>query len=293
MSRGETEKNLMKQTEYTIKAEQLLGLLPKRQSDANKGTYGKLLVAAGSDGMAGAALLSAAAAYRTGCGLVYVLTPEENRVIIQSQLPEAVYLRRAGDVSERLKDGYSAAVVGPGLSKCPESGALLKTVLETLQIPLVLDADALNLIAQDETLAEAVKHYSGGIIMTPHRGEMARLLRTDIGTLKADPVGTARVLAETFGCVCVAKDARTVVYAPGREVYVCTDGNDGMATGGSGDVLAGIIGGLLAQDGTDLYQTAVLGVYVHARAGDAAAARLGKRFMLARDIIEGMCEVLR
>jgi NAD(P)H-hydrate epimerase len=283
----------MSQQEYIIEADQILKMLPKRQSDANKGTYGKLLAAAGSDGMAGAALLCATAAYRTGCGLVYVLTPEKNRVIIQSQLPEAVYLRRDGDVSEQLKSGYSAAVVGPGLSKGPEAGALLKAVLETLQVPLVLDADALNLIAQDPTMSEAVKRYPGGIIMTPHRGEMARLLKTDIECLKADPVGTAKCLAEQYHCVCVAKDARTVVYAPGREAYVCTDGNDGMATGGSGDVLAGVIGGLLAQDGTDLYRTAVLGVYVHARAGDAAAARLGKRFMLARDIIEGMCEVLK
>lgn len=289
----ETGKNLMNQPEYTIKADEILKLLPQRQSDANKGTYGKLLAAAGSDGMAGAALLCAAAAYRTGCGLVYVLTPEENRVIIQSRLPEAVYLRRDGNISERLKGGYSAAVVGPGLSKAPEARVLLKKVLETLQVPLVLDADALNLIAEDEELEAAVQHYSGGVIMTPHRGEMARLLKTDIECLKADPVGTAECLAEKYHCVCVAKDARTVVYAPGREVYICKDGNDGMATGGSGDVLAGIIGGLLAQDGTDLYRTAVLGVYVHARSGDAAAARLGKRFMLARDIIEGMCEVLR
>lgn len=272
----------------------LLKKLPMRRADTNKGSYGRLLVAAGSDGMAGAALLSAAAGYRTGCGLVYVLTPEENRVVLQSRLPEAVYICRGQQVRGQLiGNSFSAAVAGPGISRDAKAKELLSAVLEALKIPLVLDADALNLIAEDEKLAEAVKGYAHGVIMTPHRAEMARLLKCSIEDLKSDPVGTARMLSERFGCVCVAKDARTVVYGPGRGAYICTAGNDGMATGGSGDVLAGIIGGLLAQDTSDLYMTAVLGVSVHAWAGDAAAARLGTRYMLARDIIEGMSEVLK
>lgn len=272
----------------------LLKGLPKRLADTNKGSYGRLLVAAGSDGMAGAALLSATAAYRTGCGLVYVLTPEENRVVLQCRLPEAVYVRRDDDMRKKLAQGrFTAAVIGPGLSRDAQARTLLLAVFEDLQIPLVLDADALNLIAEDARLEEAAKNYAYGMIMTPHRAEMARLLKTDIGELKADPLGTARTLAERFGCVCVAKDARTVVYGPGSGAYICTAGNDGMATGGSGDVLAGIIGGLLAQDASDPYMTAVLGASVHAWAGDAAAARLGTRFMLASDIIEGMSEVLK
>lgn len=272
----------------------LLKKLPKRSSDTNKGSYGKLLVAAGSSGMAGAALLSAAAGYRTGCGLVYVLTPEENRAVLQSSLPEAVYICRGQEVRGQLTGNrFSAAVVGPGLSKDAGAKALLTAVLETLKIPLVLDADALNLIAEDEKLGEAVKGYAYGVIMTPHRAEMARLLKCSIEDLKSDPIGTAGRLSERFGCICVAKDARTVVYGPGYGAYICTAGNDGMATGGSGDVLAGIIGGLLSQDTGDLYMTAVLGVSIHAWAGDAAAARLGTRYMLARDIIEGMSEVLK
>lgn len=272
----------------------LLEKLPERRPDANKGSYGRLLVAAGSEGMAGAALLSAAAGYRTGCGLVYVLTPEENRVILQSRLPEAVYMRLDGTLRERLlQSSFLAAVIGPGLSKSAQAREELLAVLEILRVPLVLDADALNLIAEDEALSEAVKGYAYGVIMTPHKAEMARLLKMTIEELKKDPVGAARALSERFGCVCVAKDARTVVYGPGHSAYICTAGNDGMATGGSGDVLAGIIGGLLAQDPTDLYMTAVLGVSVHAWAGDGAAARLGTRFMLAGDIIEGMSEVLK
>ncbi len=273
---------------------ELLENLPTRSADTNKGSYGKLLVVAGSPGMAGAALLSAKAGYRTGCGLVYVLTPEENRVIIQSQLPEAVYLKADEKLTEQiLSGGYSAALIGPGLSETQQAGKLLYTALKTLSIPLVLDADALNLIAHDEGLKKAVKKYPHGVIMTPHRAEMARLLGLSIPELKSDPVKAARLLSDEFGCVCVAKDSRTVVYAKDRGAYICEAGNDGMATGGSGDVLAGIIGGLLAQRPGDVYSAAVLGVSVHAWAGDEAARRLGKRFMLAGDIIEGMREILR
>lgn len=272
----------------------LLKKLPPREADTNKGSYGKLLVAAGSAGMAGAALLSATAGYRTGCGLVYVLTPEENRVILQSRLPEAVYMCPDQTLRERLtRSGFSAAVIGPGLSKDEQAREELLAALELLHIPLVLDADALNLIAEDEELSEAVKKYAYGVIMTPHRAEMARLLNMTIEELKKDPVGTAKALSERFGCICIAKDARTVVYGPGHSAYICTAGNDGMATGGSGDVLAGIIGGLLAQNPSDLYMTAVLGVSIHAWAGDMAAARLGTRYMLASDIIEGMSEILK
>lgn len=272
----------------------LLEGLPARTPDSNKGSYGKLLVAAGSEGMAGAALLCAAAGYRTGCGLVYVLTAEENRVVVQSRLPEAVYIPRDSQVREKLAGGgFSAAVIGPGLSQSGAARELLLAALDELEIPLVLDADALNLIAEDETLSQAVKTYAHGVIMTPHRAELARLLKCSIKQLKADPIGSARLLAERFGCICVAKDARTVVCGQGQRAFICTAGNDGMATGGSGDVLAGIIGGLLAQEPSDLYRMAVLGVSVHAWAGDAAAARLGTRFMLAGDIIEGMREVLR
>ncbi len=273
---------------------ELLKELPPRSADTNKGSYGKLLVAAGSPGMAGAALLCAAAGYRTGCGLVYVLTPEENRVILQARLPEAVYMCSDQSIGrEVFSGGFSAAVIGPGLSKAPQAERLLRLALEELSVPLVLDADALNLIAEKEELSEAVKRYAHGVILTPHRGEMARLLKTTIGELKADPVKAARELSEVFGCICVAKDARTVVYGKKQGGYICEAGNDGMATGGSGDVLAGIIGGLLAQRPSDPYTAAVLGVSIHAWAGDNAAERQGKRFMLAEDIIEGMREILK
>lgn len=271
----------------------LLDLLPKRVEDSNKGTYGRLLVIAGSDGMAGAALLSAEAAYRTGCGLVYVLTPEENRVIIQSGLPEAVYLRRDDGLSERLSGKYSATILGPGLGTGAEALRTVLLALRTLEVPIVMDADALNLAAKYGEIRDAVKSYAHGIIMTPHLLEAARLLGKPIEELSSDRGEVARLVAEKYACVCVAKSAHTVCYAVGKEPFVCLEDNDGLATGGSGDVLAGIIGGLLAQDPSDLYLTATLGVTVHSLAGKAAAENLGKRFMLARDIIAGMKDVLR
>ena len=271
----------------------LLDLLPRRIDDSNKGTYGKLLVIAGSDGMAGAALLSAEAAYRTGCGLVYVLTPEENRVIIQSRLPEAVYLRRDEDISEKLSRKYSAAVLGPGLGTGKEALNTVLTALRRLKVPIVMDADALNLTARYGEVRDAVRNYSHGIIMTPHLLEAARLLGKPLEDLPDDRKLVARLVAEKYNCVCATKSAHTVCYADGKDPFICMEDNDGLATGGSGDVLSGIIGGLLAQDASDLYLTATLGVTVHSLAGKAAAEHLGKRFMLAGDIIDGMKYVLR
>ncbi len=273
--------------------EKLLEALPKRVQDSNKGTYGRLLVIAGSDGMAGAAVLSAEAAYRTGCGLVYVLTPEENRVVIQTKLPEAVYLRRDEDLGKKLSEKYSAAILGPGLGTGKEALNTVLMALRTLNVPIVIDADALNLAARFSEVRDAVRNYSHGIIMTPHLLEAARLLGKSLEDLPEERREVARRISEKYNCVCVAKSANTVCYAPDRDIFTCLVYNDGLATGGSGDVLAGIIGGFLAQDSSDIYKSAVLGVSVHSLAGKVAAGECGERYMLAGDIIRGMRDVLK
>ncbi|MCI8550179.1 MAG: NAD(P)H-hydrate dehydratase [Lachnospiraceae bacterium] len=269
------------------------GCLPHRPAGGNKGTFGRVFLAAGSAGMCGAAYLSGKAAYLSGAGLVQIHTVKENVPVLQSLLPEAVItVCDPSPVSEgkALSPRASVLVAGPGLSTKPYAGELLKKLLQERQeygIPCILDADALNLLAEDRSLFD---HLDRHVAVTPHMGEMARLTGKTIEELKADPVLAAKEFYEKYGVICVLKDARTVV-ASERGIYVNLSGNDGMATGGSGDVLSGLLGGLLA-GGMELAEAAETGVYLHGLAGDAAASRLGRHAMLAGDILEAAGTVL-
>ena len=272
---------------------EILQKLPVRPADGNKGTFGKVLVFAGSCGMCGAAYLSALAAYRTGAGLVRIFTVQENVPVLQTMLPEAIvtgYDRTAPDGSqaEELVRWADVLVAGPGLSRAPYARTLLSAFLSNIRIPAVLDADALNLLSEDESLRGLLKD---GMILTPHVGEMARLTGKTVQEIKAAPAETAAGVRDRYGVVCVLKDARTIV-ASENGIYVNTSGNCAMATGGSGDVLSGVIGGLLA-GGMDPAGAAEAGVYLHGAAGDAAAAKLGKHAVLASDIIAGIPDILK
>ena len=271
-----------------------LALLPARRADTNKGSYGKVLVIAGSVNMAGAAYFSASAAYRTGAGLVRVLTPEENRVIIQSTVPEAVLTTYNSGSFEKGKvldclAWADAIVLGPGLGTGEVSAKIVETVLSEADCPCVVDADALNLAAE--------RHFRPGKtgplrILTPHPGEMARLCGCSVKEVKDSLLETALSYAKEQGVILVLKDAHTVTALPDGTAYINASGNNGMATGGSGDVLAGVIAGLLAQ-GCTPETAAPLGVYVHGLAGDAAAERYGKYGMTASDLAAGIPEVLK
>lgn len=266
--------------------------LPQRRADSNKGTYGKLLVVAGSRGMSGAAYLCALSAYRAGAGLVKILTVEENRQILQSQIPEAVLETyspgKAPDTAgideliERQCGWAAAIVLGPGLSQAPYAEKLVELVLTHAYVPIVLDADALNIVAAHP---ELTGYFTENIIITPHIGEMSRLTGKTISEIKTRAVTVARDYSVTFGVTCVLKDAVTVTADKEGITYVNSSGNSGMAKAGSGDVLSGIIGSLLAQ-GMELSEAAFLGVYLHGLAGDAAAGALGKRGILAHEIAD-------
>ena len=273
-----------------------LSLMPKRHAESNKGSYGRVLCVCGSVGMAGAAYLCASAALRTGAGLVEVLTPEENRIIIQTLLPEAI-------VSVYDKDSPSieqidaciaranAVVCGCGLGVGSASRALLGRVLRKVQVPTVLDADALNIISKNPTLLK----YAANKIITPHPMEMSRLCAQDVSDINADRESVCSDFAESHSLICVLKGHRTVV-SDGKSVFINTSGNSGMATAGSGDVLAGIIGGILAQNTEgklDMLQAASLGVYVHGLCGDAAAQKLGEYSVIASDIVANLPDVLK
>ncbi len=272
--------------------------LPQRSPDGNKGTFGRLLLIAGSAGMSGAAFLSAYSAYRMGAGLVRIITVEENRQILQSQLPEAVIETFPSDQMQGAEfdswleaqiDWATAMVIGPGLGRDLYVKSLVETVMTHAYVPLVLDADALNTIAE---FSELTCYYTENMIITPHVGEMARLAGKSIPELKDDLLAAAREYSNQYGVTCVLKDAATVITNQDGDTWLNTSGNSGMAKAGSGDVLTGIIGGLLAQ-GMEVSEAAAYGAYLHGLAGDAAVQEKGTYGLLTREIADYINDILK
>lgn len=267
---------------YCYEPADLYKELPVRQAHSHKGTFGKVLIVAGSETMSGACYLAAKAAYRTGAGLVRVVSTENNRNVLLAALPEILFSTR-----EEIADGISwadAVVIGPGLGLTEDATDLVNYVLENSPVPTVLDGDAIRLCGQiTDTLTD-------NFILTPHVKEMSYLTGMSVGELQQDIVGTTADTAEQFGCILAQKDARTVV-SDGTECYINLSGNNGMATGGSGDVLAGMIGGLLGQ-GMEPFAAAKLGVYLHGFAGDVQAVKKGCYSLMASDLLDGIADVL-
>ncbi len=255
--------------------------IKKRDKELHKGDCGKVLVIAGSKGMAGAAILSARGALRSGAGLVRVSIPEELFPILQVGVPEATCISRSLP-PERLGQ-YQAIVIGPGLGDDLSNAPLIHTVLKSNCPAIVLDADGLNLLAGSGSLKEAAKAAGERLIITPHPGEAARLLGCSNAEINSDRVGSVCRLTEQFGANTVLKGAGTLVATPNGKTYINTTGNPGMATGGSGDVLSGIIGALAGQ-GCSCLAAAACGVYIHGFAGDIASKALGEYGMIASDI---------
>ncbi|MDI9493908.1 MAG: NAD(P)H-hydrate dehydratase [Bacillota bacterium] len=255
--------------------------IKKRDKELHKGDCGKVLIIAGSEGMAGAAVLSARGALRSGAGLVRVSVPEHLFPILQVGVPEATCVSRS--LPPEWLEGHQAIVIGPGLGDDSSNVPLIETVLNSNCPAVVLDADGLNLLARNDGLKELAKEASGRLIITPHPGEAARLLGCSSKEINADRVESACRLAEQIGAVTVLKGAGTLVATPNRETYINTTGNPGMATGGSGDVLSGVIGALAGQ-GLSCFEAAACGVYIHGAAGDIAAKALGEYGVIASDI---------
>lgn len=261
-------------------------LLPGRSGNGNKGTFGKVLLAAGSEYMAGAAVLAARAAYRAGAGMVKVLSSEANRIILQQAVPEALLGR-----PENLEEDMAWAdvlAVGPGLGKSERALHCLEKLIEEGRKPFLVDADGLNLLSEHCELRNRLAgqgQEGRKIIFAPHVGELSRLMGKSIAECKAALPRYAKELAGGLHVTVAAKDARSFVCAQGHPTCVNLCGNSGMATAGSGDVLAGIIAGLLAQ-GMDAFDAAAAGVYLHAKAGDLAARELGEHACMAGDIAD-------
>lgn len=291
---------------YTLREESGETLLPVRNAGGNKGTFGKVLVIAGSSQACGAAVLAARSAFRIGVGMVKTVTAADNREIFLQAVPESMLLTYQETETEEEREKFRTALqealdwadvilIGPGIGTKDKARELLVKCLTDSRLPIVIDADGLNLLAKDRKLQElAVSAGRSGrtIVLTPHLGEFARLYGCSVVQAKEHLLQYPMELAEHMQAVIVCKDARTVVTAPGvKEHYLNTSGNDGMATAGSGDVLAGMIAGLLAQNMSGM-EAAVCGVYLHGAAGDLAAQKKTRRSMMATDIIEQISRVV-
>lgn len=271
-----------------------LSLIPKRPRRANKGDFGRVLVIAGSDGMCGAAYLSAKAAYRSGAGLVEIFTPEANRTVLQTLLPEAIVTSYScvSDMEELLKKSLGKAtvvVIGPGLSTCGAARIAVKKTYEWCTAPIIIDADALNITALD-----GVSYPTDvPVIITPHPGEMARLTDKTTGDVVAHMWECAESYAADNDIICVLKGARTVI-ADGttKTMFINPTGTPALSKGGSGDVLTGVIAGMLCQ-GLSPVGAASLGVYIHGAAGERACEKYGEYSPLAGEVCDMLPEVLR
>jgi NAD(P)H-hydrate epimerase len=278
--------------------EEARALVPPRPPEAHKGDAGRVLVVAGSPGKTGAAWLSLAGALRGGAGLVTLAARDEVLPLALAGRPEAMSLPLPGhgplgrsDLEPLLAAARSAdaLVLGPGIPRGPETARLLRSLLEQARVPAVLDADALNALAQAPETG-GIAGLPAAAVATPHPGEMARLCGLDVASVQADRIGLASAKARAWGCALVLKGARTVVADREGPPAVIPTGNPGMATGGTGDVLAGLVGALLA-GGLGARSAARAAAFVHGKAGDLAARRLGQRGMLASDLAEAIGEV--
>ncbi len=278
--------------------EDAAGIIPKRVSSSNKGTYGRVAAFSGSGLMSGAAVLNLSAAYRAGAGLVCGVCTETVARVIQNSLTEAVVKIAEDEKGYLTPAAYKAAqpfltksavvLAGSGLGVTPSTKALVQTLINNVSSSLILDADALNCIADNpQTLAKS----NADIIITPHVGEMSRLTGKTTGQIKADPINTAVSFSQKYNVTTVLKDAVTIIASPEGKAAINTTGTPAMSKGGTGDVLAGTIAALSAQK-LSAFEAAVLGAYITGKAGEAAAKKHGLHGTLAREICKQIPKIM-
>jgi len=270
-------------------------VLPRRPRTAHKGDFGKLFILAGSEGYTGAPVLSARAAVRTGAGLVYLGVPRDIYPIVAVKCDEAMPFPLPEEYDKLLEkaSGCDVALIGPGLGRAPEAAELVRRLLADLSIPVVLDADGINAVAGH---IDSLERRSALTVLTPHDGEFQRLSGCALPI--RDRLEAARTFAKVHGCVLVLKGHATVTAAPDGKSWINASGNPGMAKGGSGDVLAGMLAALLGQKHlngphADLAELVAVGVYYHGQAGDRCARELGEYAMTPGDMIAALPRVLK
>lgn len=261
--------------------------LPKRPQSANKGTFGKVLVIAGSEKYPGAAYLTCAAAYRVGAGLVTLTTNKTVKIIVSKKLPEVTFLSY-GETLQSINK-YNSILIGPGLGQDDQAIKRVKQLLNKDLPKAVIDADALNILPQTDNWWDKI---NGEIILTPHPGEMATLTGLTIEEIQEDRINVAQSFAKKWGKVVVLKGAGTVIVSPIGETLVSPFANPVLATAGTGDVLAGIIIGLLAQ-GLTSFDAACVSVYIHGMAGEILRKKIGDAGLLASDLLPLLPQILK
>ncbi len=282
-----------------LEEEDIGWLVPVREPDTHKGTYGHLVVIAGSRGKTGAAILACRAALRIGAGLVTLAAPRSLNDVVAGSLVEVMTEPLKNNEREELEplsdedwrrflDKKNALLFGPGIGLGPSARTTLNWLLRNLEMPWVIDADGLNHLAAE---VERLRGARTPPVLTPHPGEMARLIGKETSAVSRDRVGVARSFAVEHRCFVVLKGARTVMATPEGRVFINPTGNPGMASGGMGDVLAGMLAGLLGQ-GLEVEDALKLGVYLHGFVADRAAEAKGEIGLIASDVIEGLPEGL-
>ncbi|UCD85073.1 MAG: NAD(P)H-hydrate dehydratase [Deltaproteobacteria bacterium] len=283
-----------------LESQDFVGFFPARDSSSHKGDYGHLLVLAGSPGKTGAAAMTSMAAMRVGTGLVTVGVPESLNSVMEVKLTEVMTeplpesnkgyfgLKALPPIKDLLR-GKNALALGPGISTTEEVKGFMEEIILTCEVPLVVDADGINCLADR---VELIKKRKAPLILTPHPGEMARLAECSVKEVQEDRVGVSREFAKKLNIYLVLKGARTIVAEPSGAIYINPSGNPGMASGGTGDVLTGMIGGFLAQ-GSDPVEAAKAGVFFHGLAGDEVVKDKGISGMIASDLIETLPRIIK
>jgi len=286
---------------YLLEKEQIQRWLSiPRNPDTHKGDYGHLLVIAGSVGKTGAAAMACQAALRMGAGLVTLAIPKSLNGIMEMKLtevmteplpetPKQTLSLRAFSALVRLCENKRAVIIGPGLGTFKETQSLVLKLVKTLNLPIILDADGLTALA---TQPKILPITNRSLILTPHPGEMARLIRSNVKEVLEDRIGLSRKFSQSQHVHLILKGHPTLISTPQGEVFVNPTGNPGMASGGTGDVLTGMIGGLVCQ-GFDILPSLQIAVYLHGMAGDEGAREKGEKSLIATDIIEKIPSLLK
>ncbi len=276
-------------------------LLPPRPTHSHKGTYGRVFVVAASTGMTGAAALTSAGALRVGAGLVTLGAPKSLNAILEMKLTEvmtlplpetaegSLALDAKSHIIEAVERTKSVLAVGPGLSQHPETVALVHSLIRESDVPTVIDADGINALSKSTDILSSLSPQT---VLTPHPGEMARLIGGTVEALERDRIGIAQQFAGTHNVTLVLKGAPTVIARGNGDVWINSTGNAGMATGGMGDILTGLIAGLIAQK-VSPFDAAVLGVYLHGLAGDIVAESVGMHGLMAGDVLNNVPKAIK
>jgi ADP-dependent NAD(P)H-hydrate dehydratase / NAD(P)H-hydrate epimerase len=286
-----------------VTAREIAPLIGPRPRAANKGNFGHVLVLGGSTGKAGAAAMAGMAVLRAGAGLSTVATANSVLATVAGFHPELMTEpleeTNAGSIAltalqqgrlDALIKGKTVLAVGPGISRHPDTAAFVRGVIKKYKLPMVLDADGLNAF---ENGAAELKNRAGTLVITPHPGEMARLTGSSIPAVQHDRLNVARTFAREHEVIVVLKGHRTLIAQPDGTVWVNTTGNPGMATGGTGDILTGMVSGLIAQHPDQMAQAVIAAVHLHGLAGDVARESRGEHSMVATDLLQALPEAFR